>query len=373
MSESGAPSPSRILYIDDDLGLGRLVQRHLARQGFEVVCAESGEAGLQLMNQSQFDVVALDHHMPGIGGLETLTRICSTPTHLPVIYVTGAEDSRLAVSALKAGASDYVIKADAHVFFELLQEAVRQAIERVESQRRKEQADLEIRLANERLEALVARQDVMMREVNHRVANSLMMMSSLVRMQTTAATNEDVRNALIDTQNRIEAIIQVHRRLYTSPDVEVVELGQYLSGLVGELQHSLGATERHVTLEADVQEAPVPTDTAVSIGVIVAELITNAFKYAFQDRPDGRILVSLKRGDAGDLTIAVADNGVGIIDGDAKGTGLGSTVVRAMSRSVGAEVVTDTGATGTTVSLSIAAPEVSEEPAEGLPPAARRA
>ena len=74
MSQTAAAGPPRILYIDDDPGLARLVERHLARHGFSVACAESGENGLERLASEAFDLVALDHHMPGIGGLETLRR-----------------------------------------------------------------------------------------------------------------------------------------------------------------------------------------------------------------------------------------------------------------------------------------------------------
>src|ERR1700758_304617 len=108
MTASGPKPGSSILYIDDDPGLCRLVSRHLSRAGYQVRCAHSGEEGLALLAEQAFDLVPLDHHMPGQGGFETLRAIAAQEESPPVVYVTGAEDSRLAVAALKAGASDYV-------------------------------------------------------------------------------------------------------------------------------------------------------------------------------------------------------------------------------------------------------------------------
>ena len=154
----------RILYVDDDVGLCRLVSRHLSRQGYVVSFANSGEDGLHLLTEQSF-------------------------------YVTGAEDSRLAVSALKAGASDYVMKSDAAIFFELLDEAVRTSLERVIIVREKEEAAREVAEANTRLAALVAQQQAMLREVDHRVANSLQIMGALPdeRRQAYADLWEEVK------------------------------------------------------------------------------------------------------------------------------------------------------------------------------------
>src|SRR3712207_8426444 len=111
----------RLLYIDDDLGLGRLVERTLSRQGFEVTHAPGGEEGLRRLSSGErFDAVGLDHFMPGLEGLEVLAQIQALPDPPPVIYVTGADEGRIAVAALKAGAADYVIKDTAGSFLELL-------------------------------------------------------------------------------------------------------------------------------------------------------------------------------------------------------------------------------------------------------------
>ena len=126
MTETSA----RVLYIDDDPGLARLVQKTLQARGFEVEFALSGGAGLEILQAAQFDVVGLDHHMPGQTGLEVLPLIRALANAPPVIYVTGSEDSRVAVAALKAGAVDYVWKDVQGHFRELLTEAVVTALEK---------------------------------------------------------------------------------------------------------------------------------------------------------------------------------------------------------------------------------------------------
>ncbi len=239
MSEAAPTAdPIRLLYIDDDQALGCLVERTLGRQGFAVTCAMSGDEGLRLLDAERFDVVALDHFMPEKDGLMVLPQIRALPAPPPVIYVTGTDEGRIAVAALKAGAADYVIKDVSGVFFDLLRNAVEQALEQEQVRRAKEVAEQQTREAKERAELLL-------REVNHWVANSLQLVSSLVAMQQRSSrSGQNVREALTETQGRITAIVQIHRRLYTSDDVRFVEMGAYLQGLVEELKGAMHAAGR---------------------------------------------------------------------------------------------------------------------------------
>ncbi|MEJ1977899.1 MAG: response regulator [Acetobacteraceae bacterium] len=110
----------RVLYIDDDPGICRLVQRHLERSGFEVRMAYEAEIGLAMARAEPFDAIALDHYMPGRDGLDVLADLRALPEAPPVIFVTAAEEPRIAVAALKAGAFDYVIKDVQGTFLEFL-------------------------------------------------------------------------------------------------------------------------------------------------------------------------------------------------------------------------------------------------------------
>ena len=113
-----------LLYIDDDAALARLVDRGLTRAGFKVVHAVGGTQGLERLAQGGIDVIALDQYMPGLDGLETLERILAIPDAPPVVFVTASQDSKIAVTALKAGAADYLVKDMLGDFIPLLQVAI---------------------------------------------------------------------------------------------------------------------------------------------------------------------------------------------------------------------------------------------------------
>lgn len=356
MSQAVPPERPRLLYIDDDRGLCHLVTRGMERRGYEVVCATDGPDGVARAARERFDAIAVDHYMPRQDGLTTLEQLRALPSPPPIIYVTGSDESRIAVAALKAGAADYVVKSTAEDFNDLLQSAVGQALAQIRLRRERDVAERALSDANGRLEAIVARQAVLLREVNHRVANSLQLIASLVHMQAAAVSDAAARDALQDTQARIAAIMQIHRRLYTSEDVQVVDMEEYLKGLVGELQQSLSAAASERPIRLAAEPIKLATDKAVSLGVVVAELVTNACKYAYRDGESGEVRVALERASGEALCLVVEDDGRGMPPGGQPiGTGLGQKVIAAMARSLNSRVEFDPGHGGVRAVLSFKA------------------
>jgi two-component sensor histidine kinase len=336
----------RILYIDDDDGLCRLVTRALGRRGYDVTFATSGADGVVSASEHAFDLIAVDHYMPGQDGLATLEALRVLPVVPPIIYVTGSEESRIAVAALKAGALDYVVKTVGEDFFDLLTNACDTALKAVALQAQKTEAEDRLRASNARLEALL-------HEVNHRVANSLQLVSAFIHMQARAVADPAAKAALADTQARITAIAQVHRRLYTSDDVAGVAMDDYLAALVAELEATWSTPDSPRPLRLAAQPLRLATDRAVSLGVIVNELVSNACKYAYPAGQAGEIRIVLAR-DNGHFHLSVEDDGSGMSGAPPTGTGIGTKLIGAMATSLGATLDYDPGHAGVRATLRAA-------------------
>lgn len=319
----------RILYLDDDLAIVRLVQKALGRLGHTLTHAEDVDTALRQLAEGQFDAIVLDHYLRGTTGHEVLQRLSAEGITLPVVYVTGSNEASIAIEAMKAGAADYVIKTVSDDFLPLLTSAIEQSIANSQLREAKAKADEEIRLGKERAEALLA-------EVNHRVANSLALVASLLRLQIANSKSDDVKTELAETQARINAIAGMHRSLYTSEDVSRVEMDRYLGRLTSEIANSLQGADNLVCLTLESDPISLSADQAVSVGMVVTELVTNAFKYAYPEGSSGEIRVKLKREEDMRALLSVQDDGVGVSsDAAPKGTGLGSRIVKAMALSLG--------------------------------------
>jgi two-component sensor histidine kinase len=340
-----------LLYIDDDKALARLVDRGLTRLGLTVVHAGSGNEGMDRLAQGGIDVVALDQFMPGLDGLETLERIMSIAGAPPVVFVSAAQDSKIAVTALKAGAADYLVKDVYGDFIPLLHVAVEGALRQARLQKARDDAEAEVHASRDRFAALAAEREVLLREVNHRVGNSLQIIASLLHLQASSAQEEDVKAALTNAMGRVAAVAQVHRRLYTSHDLKSVLLNQYLDALLEDLRRSAeGNRMSRLTLKAEPIE--IDPDSAVAIGIIVNELVMNAVKYAYPDGAGPIHIDLVARGD--EFVLSIADNGVGLnAKADPRSTGMGQRIVSAMAAKLSASVERDPAHDGTRIVLSV--------------------
>ncbi|AXQ93426.1 response regulator [Cereibacter azotoformans] len=341
-----APERPRILYIDDDPVLARLIQKALARAGMEVIHAPDADEANRLLAAEPFHAVVLDHYLPSGTGLEILGRMRAGGSRVPAIYVTGSSEATIAVAALKAGADDYVIKSATDEFLPLLQRSIRQAIAKVELEQAKARADAETRAARARAEMLLS-------EVHHRVANSLAMVQSLLRLQAQASGSDEVKTALAEAQGRIGAVAAVHRSLYLGNEGRQVELGTYLRTMLDDFTATLPPG---VQLDVSTETVHVGADRAVCLGVVVSELVTNAAKYAWPSGNGGQLSVRLAVSEPGRGRLEVCDDGIGSSPlTESRGTGLGRRLMRAMVDQLGGTVEQPATAAGTCVVIDFEA------------------
>ena len=212
--------------------------------------------------------------------------------------------------------------------------------------------DLSERMALEsQLKQAVADKDMLLREIDHRVRNSIAMVASLLSMQGGASTSTAVKQALEVASARLVAIARIHERLYKGTEVGVVEFGTYLEEICRDLESSLGHGE--MTLEMSVASLDLPVDQAIPLGLIANELVTNAFKHCGGGATVIRVNLKV---DQSQLTLSVADTGAGMTDDydPAIRSGLGMRVIDMLVRQLMGRL--DRPAAGEAASFSVTVP-----------------
>lgn len=174
--------------------------------------------------------------------------------------------------------------------------------------------------------------ELLLKEIHHRVKNNLEIVSSLLALQSAQIEDSEVQNALQASRSRVQSMGILHQKLYQGENLAAIEMKDYLINLSEGLLDTFNAEDR-VKIECAMQELELDVDTAVPIGLIVNGLLTNALKYAFPEGKPGAIKVSLESVDAATLQLRIADNGIGKkMETAAQGTGFGTQLVNLLTR-----------------------------------------
>lgn len=209
----------------------------------------------------------------------------------------------------------------------------------------------EARLSVKLKDNLLREKAVLLQELQHRVANSLQIIASVLMQSARRVQSDEARGHLHDAHNRVMSIATLQQQLVASRLGEV-ELREYLTQLCKSLGASMIHDHDKVSIAVTADGTSVNADISASLGLIVTELVINALKHAFPGGRDGRILVDYHMHDVG-WTLSVSDNGIGTPEtlADAK-PGLGTSIVEALASQLHATVETEGGYPGTTVSVT---------------------
>ena len=168
----------------------------------------------------------------------------------------------------------------------------------------------------ESLRQSLAERDTLFREVHHRVKNNLQVISSLLRMHGQSLSKQPVAAAALEeARRRVMSMAMIHERLYAHQHMDRIDFGEYTETLVRELMHLFALPDKTVESRINAAQVQLGVEQAIPCGLILNELITNALKYAFKDRPSGLITVALSQTESDQIILVVADDGVGLPDG----------------------------------------------------------
>ena len=166
--------------------------------------------------------------------------------------------------------------------------------------------------AEEQINAALAEKEALLAEIHHRVKNNLQMVVSLLHLQSGHVKDEAAHSIFLDSENRVKAMALMHERLYRSEALSRIDLSDYIETLARDLFRAYGLESSGVDLQLDIEDLPLGIDTVIHCGLLVNELVSNAFKHAFPEGGKGKVTVALREQSAGRFELVVKDDGVGL-------------------------------------------------------------
>ncbi|MES2797860.1 MAG: histidine kinase dimerization/phosphoacceptor domain -containing protein [Bacteroidota bacterium] len=214
-----------------------------------------------------------------------------------------------------------------------------------------ETLNLALENKNHLLDKRNAENELLLKEIHHRVKNNLEVVSSLLALQSAKIDDPQIQDAMLASQNRVQSMGILHQKLYQSEHLAFIEMKNYFQNLCENILDSYNETDR-IKVNIDMNEIELDVDTAIPIGLIVNELLTNSLKYAFPKGEKGNIKLSLENVDKENFTLKISDNGVGkILNSLPKGTGFGTQLVDLLTRQIDGKLV-EQNENGTVISIN---------------------
>lgn len=235
----------------------------------------------------------------------------------------------------------------------------------LKNNQQKQRANKTLKYKNDEIEATVAQlkttqisltsknaeNELLLKEIHHRVKNNLEVVSSLLSLQSAKINDPEIQEAMLASQNRVQSMGILHQKLYQSEHLAFIEMKNYFKNLSENILDSYNETER-IAVDIDMDEVEMDVDTAVPVGLIVNELITNSLKYAFPDGKKGNIKLTLASADKENFILKISDNGIGkSVNTKTKGTGFGTQLVDLLTRQIDGKLQ-ENNENGTMISIN---------------------
>ncbi len=359
----------RVLYMEDDMGLARLLKKRLEREGYSVAIARDGGEGLSMFAAAPYDVVAVDQNMPVHDGLEVIRILAARGPLPPVIMITGAGNEKIAVEALKMGARDYIVKDVEGGYLDLLPPVIDRVIYQHRLAEEKQQADEALRQYAAELKARNEELDAFAHTVAHDLKNPLnnvINSADLLTRGDTTMLNEErqeclqtmVRSAL-KMSNIIDELLLLAGVRRTQVEVRPLDMADIVTEAQLRLIHLIGDTRAEIILQ-DMSAWPVARGYGPWVEEVWVNYLSNALKYGGQPprvelgaNPLSTSLTNEGEEEGGMVRFWVRDNGQGLTPEDqarlftpftrldqarAKGHGLGLSIVRRIVEKLGGRV-----------------------------------
>ncbi len=303
-----------VLIVDDTPENLQVLGNILESQGYEVMVAANGqEAIANARTIPSPDIVLLDIMMPGMDGYEVCRRLKADPDlkRIPVIFISALGMPEQKIQGFKEGGVDYITKpfqaeevmarVQTHLKLVLVDELTHEISER--------------KKVEENLLQSVREKETLIRELYHRTKNTMQVILGMLVLQADEYPgNEELKKVVKITEGRIQSISLVHQLLYKSRDLSRISIKEYIHELSDLIIQGMKPFNDNISLNLKISEQYFLLDTAIPIGLILNELMTNSLKYAFPDNRKGEISISLSEPVTGKFIFLYSDNGIGVPD-----------------------------------------------------------
>jgi two-component sensor histidine kinase/CheY-like chemotaxis protein len=318
--QHGKPS---IMVVDDTPANLEILSAALTQWGYKVRTAPGGRLALQAAQNDPPDLVLLDIMMPEMDGYEVCRRLKEDDRtrDVPVIFVTALDSEEGEEKGLSVGAVDYITKpfrlpivrarVQAHLQLKMHRDRLEDLV--TERTEKLEKEIAERRRAEKQIMESLGEKEVLLREIHHRVKNNMQIISSLLSLQARTIDDEALLRLYKDAERRIFAMALVHEKLYRSSDLARIDFSEYIKSLAGELAGAYQPECGGVALAVDADRIDLGVDQAIPCGLILNEILTNTFKYAFPSsfKKKKKIFISLHDStNGGRIEFIIGNNGV---------------------------------------------------------------
>lgn len=206
-------------------------------------------------------------------------------------------------------------------------------------------------IANRKIKKTLEEKDSLMKEIHHRVKNNLQMVSSILSIQSREISDQKALEAVNASKTRVQSMGLIHQFLYGEGEFRSIQMDAYVKNLTAYLLSAYNNPHKVLSIHADVEELYLDVDTAIPLGLILNELITNSIKHAFKNQSQGAVFISLKKVD-GRLLLKVQDDGTGYDPALPRKNSFGLTLLETLAKRLKAEVSINS-LSGTTIEYSI--------------------
>lgn len=361
-------SLQRILYVEDDEALARLLQKRMERKGFRVYIAASAEEGLKSLAETTYDLVLIDYNLPGMSGVEMLETVTSMEKAPPAIILTASGDEAVALAAMEKGAADYAVKDAGQTYLDLLPAVMQAAYTRERLMRENERQRSELEAAVEKAEAANSAKSNFLATMSHEIRTPMNVVTGLAHILGRTPLNEDQKKIVQTLQNNADLLLKLINDLL---DISRIESGQvelesipFTMGEILEdvrLMFASQASDKHLLLEIeDATGNAVFDGDRTRIQQIIMNLVSNAIKFTEQGKVFVTAKAVLRSKDNASMIVEVRDSGIGIcadklpfifekftqadetITRRFGGSGLGLSIARSLAGLMGGDITVST-------------------------------